>query len=140
MKYFDAIINNMVKKHKDPQTKYSATDMFASANELSFAISRLMDAQYIFSDENLGNKEISSEICTAWFSIKDNMPSETANNIAICIIKNTPLSSTQKQINEVEGLFYKAINTYTENTELSKTLTNIFFGEAKTKKFNTRAF
>ena len=140
MKYFDNIINNMIKIHKDPKTQYSPTQMFASQNELSFAISRLMDAQEIFASETFDNNEMTSDLCTIWFSIRDEMPSETANDIALSIIKNTPLSSTQEQIDEVQNLFYKAMHTYTDNTALSNAFTEIFFGEVQTKKFNTRAF
>ena len=39
MKNFDNIIDNMIKIHKDPKTQYSPTNMFPSANDLSFAIS-----------------------------------------------------------------------------------------------------
>ena len=140
MKYFDNIINNLIKIHKDPETQYSPTQMFASKNELSFAISRLMDAQKIFASETFENKEMTSDLSAVWFSITDEMPSETANDIALSIIKNTPLSSTPEQINEVRHMFYKAMQTYTDNAELSKAFTEIFFGEVETKKFNTRAF
>ena len=140
MKYFDDIINNLIKAHKDPETQYSPTQMFASQNDLSFAISRLMDAQNIFASETLDNREFTSDLREIWFSMRDEMPSQTANDIALCIIKNTPLSSTEEQIDEVQHLFYKAIHTYTDNAELSKAFTEIFFGEVQTKKFNTRAF
>lgn len=140
MKHFDTIVNNMIKIHKDPKTQYSPTQMFASSNELSFAISRLMDAQDIFASEVFDNKEITPEICTIWFSIRDEMPSQTASDIALCIIKNTPFSNTQKQTNELKDLFYKTMHIYTDNAELSNAFTEIFFGEVQSKKFNMRAF
>ena len=140
MKHFDNIINNMIKIHKDPKTQYSPTHMFASQNELSFAITRLMDAQKIFASETFDGKEMTSNLSTTWFSMRDELPSETANDIALSIIKNTPLSSTKEQINEIQHLFNKAMHKYTNNTDLSNAFTEIFFGEVQTKKFNTRAF
>jgi len=133
MKYFDNIIKNMIEAYKDPKTQYSPTHMFLSQNDLSFAISRLMDAQEVFSNESVDNVEIASELYASWISIRDDMPRQTANDIALCITKNTPLSSTQEQIEEVKNIFYKVIHTYTNNTELSNAFTNIFFGQAQTK-------
>lgn len=133
MKHFDNIIDNMVKIHKDPKTQYSSTSMFPSKNDLSFAISRLMDAQYIFADDILDNKEITTELRTLWFSIRDKMPSQTANDLALCFIQNTPLSKTEDQINEVQSSFYKAMHTFTNNAELTKAFTEIFFGEVESK-------
>ncbi|MFC2074003.1 hypothetical protein ACFLR3_02015 [Campylobacterota bacterium] len=133
MKYFDTIINNLIQAHKDPGTQYGLTRMFASQNDLSFAISRLMDAQKIFAGETFDSKTMTSDLCTAWFSIRDDMPSQTANDIALCIIKNTPFSNTQEQTEEVKDLFYKTMHTYTDNTALSKAFTEIFFGEGEAK-------
>jgi len=133
MKHFDTIIDNMIQIHKDPRTQYSPTHMFASQNDLSFAISRLMDAQRIFASEVYDNKELTSDQHTAWCSIRDEMPSQTANDIALCIIKNTPFSNTQEQAKEVKDLFYKTMQTYTDNAELSKAFTDIFFGEGEAK-------
>jgi hypothetical protein len=133
MKFFDTIINNMIQIHKDPHTQYSPTQMFASQNDLSFAISRLMDAQRIFGSETFENKEMTSDLSALWFSIRDDMPSQTASDLALCIIKNTPFSNTQEQTNEVKDLFYKTMHTYTDNTELSKAFTDIFFGESEAK-------
>lgn len=130
----------MIKIHKDPTTQYSPTQMFGSQNELSFAISRLMDAQYTFAGETFDNDEITSELSALWFSLRDDMPSQTANDLALCIIKNTPFSNTQKQTNQVKDLFYKTMHTYTQNAELSKAFTDIFFGEVKSKKFSMKAF
>ena len=140
MKHFDNIINNMTKIHKDPKTQYSPTGMFVSKNELSFAISRLMDAQHIFTGETFENKEMTSDLSKTWFSIRDDMPSQTANDIALCIINNTPLSNTEEQTNEVQHLFYKAMHTYTDNTDLSNAFTEIFFGEVQSEKFNMMEF
>ena len=134
MKHFDTIINNMVKIHKDPKTQYSPTNMFLSKNELSFAISRLMDAQRIFNSEPYDNPQIPTDLFTLWSSLRDKMPSETANDIALCMIKNTPLSSTREQINEVQQMFYKTMNTFTDNTELSKAFTTLFFKQVRSDK------
>lgn len=133
MKYFDAIITNLIQKHKDPETQYSPTHMFASQNDLSFAISRLMDAQKIFSSEPYDNKELPADLHTAWCSIRDEMPSQTASDLALCIIKNTPFSNTQEQTDEIKDLFYKTMHTYTDNIELSTAFTDIFFGESEAK-------
>jgi len=133
LKYFDNIINNMIEVHKDPHTQYSPTQMFLSKNDLSFAISRLMDAQTIFADEVLDNKEITSDMRTIWFSIRNEMPSDTATDLALCIIRNTPLASTQEQINEVQHSFNEVMHTFTNNIELSKAFTEIFFGEVPSK-------
>jgi hypothetical protein len=107
--------------------------MFDSQNDLSFAISRLMDAQHIFAGETFENKGMTSDLSALWFSIRDDMPKETANDLALCIIKNTPFSNTQEQTDEVKDHFYKTMHTYTDSTELSKVFTDIFFGEAETK-------
>lgn len=133
MKHFDTVIDNLIQIHKDPKTHYSPTHMFASHNDLSFAISRLMDAQRIFASEVYDNKELTSDQHTTWCSIRDEMPSQTANDIALCIIKNTPFSNTQEQTKEVKDLFYKTMQTYTDNAELSKAFTDIFFGEGEAK-------
>ncbi len=133
MRHFDTIINNLIKIHKDPETQYSPTHMFDSQNDLSFAISRLMDAQHIFDGETFENKGMTSELSTLWFSIKDEMPSQTASDLALCIIKNTPFSNTQEQTDELKDHFYKTMHTYTNSTELSKVFTDIFFGEAEAK-------
>jgi len=133
MKHFDTIIDNLIKVHKDPKTQYSPTQMFPSANDLSFAISRLMDAQNIFASEPFDNKELSTELHTLWCGLRDEMPSETANDLALCIIKNTPFSNTQEQTDEIKDLFYKTMHTYTDNAELSKAFTEVFFGEAEAK-------
>lgn len=133
MKYFDTIINNMIKVHKDPETQYSPTQMFASQNDLSFAISRLMDAQDIFKSEFFENKEMTSDLSALWFSIRDEMPGQTASDLALCIIKNTPFSNTQEQTNEVKDHFYKTMQTYTDSAALSKVFTEIFFGEGEAK-------
>jgi len=133
MKHFDNIIDNLIKIHKDPKTQYGPTHMFPSANDLSFAISRLMDAQRIFASEPYDNKELTPDQYTAWCSIRDQMPSETANDIALCIIKNTPFSNTKEQTGELKDLFYKTMHIYTDNADLSKAFTEVFFGEGETK-------
>lgn len=133
MKHFDTIIDNMIKIHKDDNTQYSQTTMFPSKNDLSFAISRLMDAQNIFSSEPYDNKELPSDLYTVWCSMRDKMPSQTASDLALCIIKNTPFSNTQEQTNEIKDLFYKTMHTFTDNVEISNIFTEVFFGEVKAK-------
>ncbi len=133
MRHFDTIINNLITIHKDPYTQYSPTQMFASQNDLSFAISRLMDAQHIFGSETFESKEMTPELSALWFSLRDDMPSETAGDLALCIIKNTPFTNTQEQTEKVKELFYKTMHTYTDNAELSKVFTEIFFGEGEAK-------
>ncbi|MDF1881466.1 hypothetical protein JHD50_09160 [Sulfurimonas sp. MAG313] len=133
MKHFDNIINTLIEAHKDSRTQYSSTQMFGSPHELSFAISRLMDAQQIFTDEFLDNKEMTSEMWTTWINMRDTVPSDTAKDLALCIIRNTPLSSTQEQINEVQDTFEKIMQEYTNNAQLTKAFTEIFFGEAPSK-------
>ena len=127
MKHFDAVINYMIEVHKNPDTKYSPTQMFASRNDLSFAISRLMDANKIFTSDTLENKEMTPSLREAWFDIRDKMPERTAQDIALCIIKNTPLSSKPEQINSIKQLFYTAMHDFTGNAELSNAFTQIFF-------------
>ena len=133
MKHFDTIIDNVIKIHKDPKTQYSPTNMFPSANDLSFAISRLMDAQRIFASEPYDNKELTSDQHTAWSSIRDDMSSQTASDLALCIIKNTPFSNTQEQTKELKNLFYNTMHIYTDNADLSNAFTEIFFTEVEAK-------
>ena len=133
MKYFDTIINNLVAMHKNPETQYGPTQMFDSQNDLSFAISRLMDAQYIFSNDIYDNKEIPTDLYAIWCNIRGEMPSQVANDIALCIMKNTPFSNTQEQTQELQEMFYKTMQTYTDNADLSNEFTQFFFGERKAK-------
>jgi len=123
----------MIATHDNPATQYSPTKMFVSKNELSFAISRLMDAQRIFTDDIIDNKAITPALSEQWFDIRDKMPGQTAKDIAICIIKNTPLSSTEKEINDVKAMFNKAMQTFTNNADLSNAFTDVFFGEVEAK-------
>ncbi len=133
MKYFDTIINNLIAIHKNPETQYSPTQMFDSKNDLSFAISRLMDAQRIFACDIYDNKEIPTDLYAIWCNTRDEMSSQVANDIALCIMKNTPFSNTQEQTKELKDLFYKTIHTYTNNTDLSNAFTQFFFGESEAK-------
>ena len=133
MKHFDSIIDNLVKVYKDSNTEYASTSMFSSANELSFAISRLKDAQKIFSKQSIDNKAFTTELWTTWLSLRDETPEETARSLAFCIIQNTPLSNTQEQMNEIEDLFYKAMHTYTNDEALSKAFTELFYHNVETK-------
>ncbi len=133
MKHFDTIIDNMIKIHKDPNTPYSPTQMFASQNDLSFAISRLMDAQRIFAGETDDIKKLTSDQYETWRSIRDDMPDHTASDLALCIIKNTPFSNTQEQNNEVKDLFNKTMQIFTNDAGLSEVFTDIFFGEGEAK-------
>ena len=127
MKHFEEVINYMIDVHKNPDTKYSSMHMFGSEMELSFAISRLMDANKIFTSETLDNDEFKPFLRETWFDIRDKMPEKTAEDIALCIIKNTPLSSTPKQINSIKHLFYTVMHDFTGNVELSNAFTKIFF-------------
>ncbi len=127
MKHFEEVINYMIDVHKNPDTKYSPTQMFVSPNDLSFAISRLMDANKIFTSDTLDNKEMTPSLREAWFDIRDKMPERTAQDIALCIMKNTPLSSKPEQIDSIKHLFYTVMHDFTDNAELSNTFTKIFF-------------
>ena len=133
MKHFDSIIENLLKIYKDPNTEYASTSMFSSANDLSFAISRLKDAQKIFSKQSIDNKAFTTELWTTWLGLRDKTPEETARSLAFCIIQNTPLSNTEEQMKEVEDLFYKTVHTYTNNEALSKAFTAVFFHNVETK-------
>ena len=55
------------------------------------------------------------------------MPKEIAQNIAICIINNTPLSKTSEEIDTVKQLFNNMLNDFTKNEQLSTAFTKIFF-------------
>ena len=127
MKHFEEVINYMINVHKNPDTKYSSMHMFGSENELSFAISRLMDANKIFISEALDNEEITPLLRERWFDVRDSMPKKTAQDIALCIIKNTPLSSTPEQISSIKQHFYTTIHGFTGNVDLTDAFTNIFF-------------
>ncbi len=140
MKHFDAIVKHMINKHKDPNTQYSPTQMFESANELSFAIARLMDAQYTFLGDTFENDAITPELSALWLSIRDEMPIQTASDLALCIIKNTPFSNTQEQTEEIKDLFYTTLHTFTDNADLAQAFTDTFFGEIESKKLNMKAF
>lgn len=133
MKHFEEVINYMIDVHKNPDTKYSPNHMFGSPNDLSFAISRLMDANKIFTSDTLDNKEITPSIREAWFDLRDTMPEKTAQDIALCIIKNTPLSSESEQIDSIKQLFYTAMHDFTGNAALSNAFTMIFFSSGVQK-------
>ncbi len=127
MKHFEEVINYMIDVHKNPDTKYLPTQMFGSQNDLSFAISRLIDANKIFTSEILDNKEMTPSLRETWFDIRDKMPERTAQDIALCIIKNTPLSSKPEQIDSIKHLFYTSMHDFTGNAQLSNAFTQIFF-------------
>ncbi len=129
MKHFDTIISNLIQAHKDPSTQYSPEGMFPSANDLSFAISRLMDAQNILNSDAFDNRELPAELFTVWEKLRATMPQETASNLALCIIKNTPLSSSEEEIKQVEEMFFHTIETFTKNEEIAQIYTDVFFGE-----------
>lgn len=113
--------------HKDTNTLYSPTKMFHSSMELSFAISRLIDTEKVLTSETLDNEELTPDLRTKWFAIKDSMPKNVAQNIAICIINNTPLSKTNKEIDSIKHLFFNQMNDFTDNEQLSSAFTDIFF-------------
>ena len=127
IKHFHGVIEQLIQMHKDVNTTYSSTTMFHSSNDLSFAISRLLDAEDIFTSEIFENKEMTSELQTLWFDVRDAMPKETAQNLAICVIKNTPLSKTSEEISSIKQLFFNAIHDFTDQKALSEVLTDIIF-------------
>lgn len=138
MKQFDTIIDNLVKVYKDPNTDYASTAMFPTANDLSFAISRLKDAKKIFTNESIDNKSFTTELWTTWLRLRDEIPSETASNLAFCIIQNTPLSKSEEQIKEIEDMFYKTMQTYTNDQDLSTAFREVFFHNVETRKPKTK--
>jgi len=140
MKHFKEVIEQLTAMHKDTKTTYAPTKMFQSANELSFAISRLLDAEEILTSETLDHKEITEVLRTQWFEIRESMPKETAQNIAICIINNTPLSKTTEEIDAVKQLFNNLLNDFTNNEQLSTAFTEIFFSNETTQSINKRQF
>jgi len=140
MKHFKEVIEQLTAMHKDVNTAYAPTKMFSSANELSFAISRLLDAEEILASETLDHKEITENLRTQWFEIRENMPKETAQNIAICIINNTPLSKTSEEISSIKNLFNNLMNDFTKNEQLSNAFTEIFFPNETTQSISKRQF
>jgi len=92
-----------------------------------------MGAQKVFASEDFEIKELTSEQYTACSRIQNDIPSQTASDLALCIIKNTPFRNMQEQTDEVKDLFYKTMHTYTDNAELSKIFTEISFGEGEAK-------
>jgi len=140
MKHFKEVIEQLTAMHKDVNTTYSPTKMFHSANDLSFAISRLLDAEETFTSEALEYKEITPELRTQWLEIRNSMPKETAQNIAICIINNTPLSKTSEEIASIKSLFSKAMNDFAKNEQLSTAFTEIFFSNETKQSISKRQF
>ena len=140
MKHFKAVIEQLTAMHKDAGTVYAPTKMFQSSNDLSFAISRLLDAESILTSEALEQKEFTPSLRSQWLEVRDTMPKETAQNLAICIIKNTPLSKTSEEINSIKQLFYNAVNGFTNQKELSSVLTEIIFIEDAGQSIDKRQF
>jgi hypothetical protein len=138
MKHFETVIDNLTKLYQDPNTEYSSTSMFPTANDLSFAISRLKDARKTFLKDSIAYKTFTSELWEIWMSLRDDIPSETASNLAFCMIQNTPLSKTKEQMKEVEEMFYKTLHTYTNNETLTQAFTEFFFNNLETKMPDTR--
>ena len=137
MKHFNAVIVQLTAMHKDANTVYAPEKMFSSSMDLSFAISRLHDAEKVFTSERLDNKEITPELRDVWFEIRDDMPKDVSQNLAICIINNTPLSKTSKEIDAIEKLFYNAIYDFTDNEQLSQAFTEIFFSSVVEQKLGS---
>ena len=127
MKHFNAVIEQLIQVHKDTNTIYSPTKMFHSSMDLSFAISRLQDAEKIFTSETLDHKEITPDLQKIWFDSRDSMSKDVAQNIAICIINNTPLSKTDQEISSIKQQFHTVISNFTDNKQLSNVFTEIFF-------------
>ena len=140
MKHFNTVIEQLIQMHKDINTTYSPTKMFHSPMELSFAISRLLDTQKVLSSETLDNEELTPDLQTAWFAIRDTMPEDVAQNIAICIINNTPLSKTDEEIASVKHLFFTQMNEFTVNEQLSKAFTEIFFSNVVKQEISKQKF
>ncbi len=140
MKHFNAVVEQLKQMHQDVNTIYAPTKMFHSANELSFAISRLMDAAEVLTSESLEYDELTPALRTIWFDIRDTLPKETAQNLAICIINNTPLSKTDEEITSIKNLFYSAMHDFTDNKELSNAFTDIFFTEKEGQDIKKRQF
>ena len=140
MKYFNAVIEQLIQMHKDENTIYTPTKMFHSSNELSFAISRLLDAKKILIGETPDNEELTPDLHKIWCDMREDMPKDTAQNIAICIINNTPLSKTSEEISSVKHLFYNLLNDFTNNQELSNAFTKIFFSNTESQNIDKRQF
>lgn len=133
MRHLENIIDNLKAMYENPNTVYAPTEMFDDKNQLSFAISRLQDAKYVFTDDIIDSKAITPELSTLWFNMRENMPEDTAKVIAICIIKNTPLSRTEDEINQIQKMFHDTLLNFTKSEELSNIFTDIIFGEPETK-------
>lgn len=133
MKHFDTVIDNLLKMYKDPNTDYSSTSMFPTANDLSFAISRLKDAQKVFLKQSIESQQFTPELWEAWLGLRDEIPSETASNLAFCIIQNTPLSHSKQQMKKVEDMFYNTLKSFSDNEALAKAFTEFFFNNTETK-------
>ena len=140
IKSFHNVIEQLIQMHKDINTTYSPTKMFHSSNDLSFAISRLLDAENIFASETLENKAMTQDLRTMWFDTRESMPKETAQNLAICIIKNTPLSKTSEEIASIKELFLNAMYDFTDHKELSNVLTEIIFKNDTGQNIDKRQF
>ena len=140
IKHFHDVIAQLIAMHKDPRTVYAPIKMFHSANDLSFAISRLNDAERTFTSETYENKDMTSEFSSMWFAIRESMPKETAQNLAICIIKNTPLSKTSEEIGSIKQLFQNAMYDFTSHQELSSVLTELIFVEDAGQSIDKRQF
>lgn len=108
--------------------------------ELSFAISRLIDTEKVLTSETLDNEELTPDLRTKWFAIRDSMPKSVAQNIAICIINNTPLSKTGEEIDSIKHLFFNQMNDFTDNEQLSKAFTDIFFSNVVKQEITKQKF
>ena len=140
MKYFNEVIGQLIEMHKDTNTLYSPAKMFHSSMELSFAISRLIDTEKVLTSETLDNEELTPDLRTKWFTIRDTMPQNVAQNIAICIINNTPLNKTGEEIDSIKHLFFNEMNDFTDNEELSKAFTDIFFSNVVKQDISREKF
>ena len=140
IKHFHAVIEQLIQMHKDVNTTYSPTKMFHSSNDLSFAISRLLDAENILASKTLENKLMTPDLHTIWLDTRVSMPKETAQNLAICIIKNTPLSKTSEEIASIKELFFNAMHNFTDHKELSHVLTEIIFLNDEGQDIKKRQF
>ena len=64
----------------------------------------------------------------------------SAQNLAICIIKNTPLSKTAEEISSLLQLFYNTMYDFTSHEELSSVLTELIFVEDAGQSIDKRQF
>ena len=138
MKHFNTIIEQLIAMHKDTDTVYGKTKMFSSANELSFAISRLLDAQKLFNDETSEYQELTEALYKRWMEQRAQMPKETAQDLALCIINNTPLSKSREEIGTLKHHFQNTMYLFTDDKKLSEAWTAVIFSDETRQELSNR--